>query len=122
MSKVTFKVATTIRYVAEQEVVIWRSEFDKKRVTIRVSEPILERNSDGSSVWACYPKLDGLISIEKPVREFSSFRALVVALQICRQLLRDESKGATLFMAVGDNNSELFPDGGMSIRELFETA
>jgi hypothetical protein len=114
-------MARSPEFVAEQEIVIWRSASDQKRVTIRISEPRLEKDRDGRDSWACYPKLDGLVAIDKPVREISSFRALVVALLVCRQLIRDEAKGAKLFMVDSLHGSGLFPDDGMSLKELFES-
>ncbi len=113
-------MAEKMKFIAEQEIVIWRSAKDQKRVTIRISEPRMEKDRDGMDVWACYPKLDGLIAIEKPVHGLSSFQAIVVALQCIRQLLRDEAKGAKLFMVDSLRGLGLFPDNGLSLKELFE--
>lgn len=111
-----------LKFIAEQEIVIWRSDNDKKRVTLRISEPQLEKGRDGKDAWACYPRLDGLIHLERPVLESTSFRALVVALQICRQLIRNESKGAKIFFTSKFHGDRLLPDDGLSLKELFETA
>lgn len=115
-------MAEKLKFIAEQEIVIWRSPKDQKRVTIRISEPRIEKHRDGSNTWACYPKLDGLIAIEKPVHGLSSFQSVVKALQCCRQLLRDEAKGAKIFMVDNLLGLGLFPDDGLSLKELFEIA
>jgi hypothetical protein len=107
------------KFVAEQEIVIWRSAEDQKRVNIRIGEPIMSKHPNGHNAWACYPKLDGLFPIEKACYGFSSFQAVIVALQACRQLIRDESKGAKIY-AVGDlRGSDLSPDRAVSLKELF---
>jgi hypothetical protein len=115
-------MAEGLKFIAEQEIMIWRSATDQKRVTIRISEPRLEKDRDGKDVWACYPKLDGLISLKKPVHGLSSFQAIVEALQCSRQLLRDETRGAKLFMVDNFRGLGLFPDDGLSLKELFATA
>lgn len=111
-----------LKFIAEQEIVIWRSSNDQKRVIIRISEPRLEKDRDGMPVWACYPKVDGLIDLEKPAHGTSSFQALVTALLYCRQLIRDDSKGAKLFMVDNLLGRGLIPDDGLSLKELFLTA
>jgi len=113
---------TKLKFIAEQEIVIWRSPSDQQHVTLRLSEPQIEKGRDGHDAWACYPKLDGLIHLEKPVLESTSFRALVVALQICRQLIRKESKGSKIFFTSKFHGDRLLPDDGLSLKELFETA
>ena len=115
-------MAEKLKFIAEQEIVIWRSAKDQKRVTIRISEPRLEKDRDGKDVWACYPKLDGLISLEKPVHGMSSFQAIVTAFRCSKQLLRDETKGAKIFMVDNLRGLGMFPDDGVSLKELFETA
>jgi hypothetical protein len=108
-----------LKFVAEQEIVIWRSETEQKRVTILISEPRMAKHPNGHDAWACYPKLEGLFQINKACYGFSSFQAIVVALQACRQLIRDESKGAKIY-AVGDlRGSNLSPDRAVSLKELF---
>jgi hypothetical protein len=115
-------MSEALKCIAEQQIVIWRTATDQKKVTIRISEPRLEKDGAGNDAWACHPRLDGLIDLHRPVFESSSFRALVVALQVCRQLIRDESKGARIFFLSDFHGDRLLPDDGLSLKELFETA
>ena len=43
------------------------------------------------------------------------------ALQACRQLLRDETKGAQIYMTGSVLGEELFSEDGLNLRELFAT-
>lgn len=111
-----------MKFVIEQELLMVREGSESKRIALRLSEPVLERDAKGDLLWSCYPRLDGLIELRKPVREVSSFRAVVRALQACRQLLREEAKNARIYMVGGILGDEPFPEGGLSLKELFETA
>lgn len=110
-----------MNWIAEQEIVIWRSEEDQQRVTIRVGEPRLEKDRDGYDHWACQLQLDGLMEIDNPATGMSSFQAVALALAGARVLIRDETKGAKIYLV--DNlriKGELYPEGGVSVKELFE--
>lgn len=109
-----------IKYIAEQEILIWRSESEQKRVVIRISEPQIEKDPrHGDDVWACYPKLENLVDSNKAIYGYTSFQALICAIQVCRQIIRDESKGAKIFM-IGDKlgDDEAFKDI-IPLKELF---
>lgn len=108
-----------MKFIAEQEIVIWRSAVDQKRVTIRISEPRMGKTPSGLDAWTCYPKLDGLFKIEKACYGYSSFQAMVVALQCCRQLIRDESKGAKIHAVGGLGDSNLSADNLLPLKQLF---
>lgn len=97
------------------------SSNKERRVTIRISEPNLVTYEDGEQAWECYLVLDGLIEIDQPVRETTSFRALVTALMDARILIKEESKRSRLFMVDSLNNNELYPDDGATLKEIFET-
>ncbi len=110
-----------MKFVIEQELLVVKKGAGSQRIMLRLSEPVQERDTNGDLRWSCYPRLDGLIDLRKPVREVSSFRAVVKALQVCRSLLREEIKNARIYMAGGILGDEPFPKGGLNLEELFET-
>lgn len=107
-------------FVIEQQLVACWPDGRKQCITIKVSRPVLEKAANGEERWLCWPIVEGLIEPpSNPIRELSSFRAVGFALLVCRQLLRDEAKGARLYMTGGVLGETLFPEDGLSLKELF---
>lgn len=109
------------KFIAEQEILVWWSKSEQKRVTIRLSEPRLEQDEEGDKQWVCYPKLDGLVDIENGAIGLSSFLALYEAITGVRQILRDHTKGARIYLIdeFEEKGNQLYPDDGMTLKELF---
>lgn len=112
------------KFIAEQEIVLWRSAQDHTRVTIRIGEPALKKDGDGD-YWVCHLRLDGLIELGNQDKRggggASSFHALVKAICHARLLLREELNGARIFMVDRRmGKEELFPEDGVTVDELFE--
>jgi hypothetical protein len=109
-----------MEFIAEQEIAIVRPDNSQQRVTIKIGVPRLGEYR-GDRVWECPLKLDGLMEIDNPARGLSSLEAIGSALRGAKGILRNETKGAKIFLVdnlrqVGD----LYPSDGVTIKELFE--
>lgn len=112
----------TADFIIEQDLIAKWKGGRVASFTLRISKPVLKADENGERLWESWLLLDGLMEAPlRPVREVSSFRSTVVSLQCCRQLIRDETKGARLFMTGGAVlGDELFPSDGVALNELFE--
>lgn len=102
----------------EQHVAVRHADGSCIRVRLAISHPQIGENPHFGPAWVCYPKLDGLIELHKPAYGTSSFRVIVAALQIVRQLLRDSSKGAKIYL-LDDEGSRVESEREISLRDLF---
>lgn len=102
----------------DQNIAILHPDGSCTRVRLAISLPQRGDNPHLGTSWICYPKLDGLFDLQKPAYGTSSFRAIVVALQIVRQLLRDSSKGAKIYL-LDESGSKINSDREVSLRDLF---
>lgn len=108
-------------FVVEQELVARWPDGRDHRFVLRVSRPQEDVDARGQPCWRCWPILDGLTDPPpNPIREVSSFRAMVFAFLFCRQVLQAETKGARLYMTGGVLGESLLPEGGLVAKELFD--
>jgi hypothetical protein len=108
--------------IAEQFLAVHQSDGSWLRVKISIDRPRpVVHPTNGVSCWACYPKVDGLIDLVKPVYGSSTFVATVQALQICRQVLRDYCKGAKFYL-VKSEDSSVDKEMEVSLKILFAMA
>lgn len=105
----------------EEKFVLGKSWDDGVKVELSVGAPIKVENSGNGLDWACELSVDPLYPVIAPVRGLSPFDALLTALDVAFQLVRDAAEnGERVFPSSHAGPREQCPDDGLTVKEFFK--